>query len=281
MTIISFSEIYNYQTCERQYYYRYILNKVPHDMDDAPDTGIKGHRLFQHFYTLMSEGKSKQEALELTTARAAKEMLEGGTADGNLLKAWTLVSNYIEGNDFKYTAILIENRFLLPMSKLVSAPIVDAYGLHDVQIGFTPDIVFERNGGFKDVEDYKFIQKAWSAKKINRVPQVKLYQVFLEAMGYDISRSVLRFFNVKTGEITHKPYTLKEGERATLIHDFTRGVINVLTYKRNTYEAARTMNYNSCQFCKYELPCTLEAEGKSAEKTLKYLFKDGDYDYSK
>lgn len=277
-TIVSYSEIYKFQTCKRQYYYKHILGRTPLEMGDAPSTGTKGHKLLQHFYEFLSEGKNKEEALLLVTERATKDMLAEGFADSQLLKAWTLVDNYIRANEFTSEAVLIENRFLIPASILDNDPM-----LEDVQIGFTPDVVFKRKGDFYDVEDYKFIQRAWPNKKIDRLPQIKLYQIFLEHMGYDISRTILRFFNVTTGKLSHKAYTLNDAEREILTRDFMAGVKDVVQYKTgNTFDKApRTMNYGACQFCDYDFVCGLEAEGKDATKTLNSQYKDNTYDYTR
>lgn len=280
-TIVSYSEVYKWQTCHRQYYYNFILGKRPNDESEAIATGVKGHKLLQDFYRLMAEGKTKEEAHKITTRNAAKLLeLESFTSAKALLMAWTLVDNYIRATEFKAEAIIIENRFLLPVSAIDSDP-----ALSHVQIGFTPDVVFKRTGGFIDVEDSKFVQRAWSQKKINRFPQSKLYHVFLSRMGYKISRNQIRFFNVTTGKVSAKPYTLAKVEEDILIHDFMSAVKEMLRYREapeHTLEFAnRTMNYNACQFCDFEVPCSLEAEGKDASKTLKYFYKDSNYDYSR
>lgn len=275
---ISYSEVYKWDTCPRQYYYRFGRNLSPVDESPAMVTGTKGHKLLQSFYESYRDGNSKEEARTLTHKRAKGLMEAEGIADVGLLQAWTLVDNYIRGTDFTSQAILIENRFLLPFSILSKDP-NDAH----VQIGFTPDVVFERSGGFMDVEDSKFVQKAWPESKKLRFQQAKLYQIFLQEMGYNISRSSIRFFNLATGRIVQENYQLKPGEREILIRDFVGAVKEVVQYREQTAEVKtltrRTMNYTACQFCAFAIPCSIEAEGKSAEKTFKYFFKKSDYSY--
>lgn len=276
--VVSYSEIFKWQTCRRQYYYRFIMGLKPIEESDAIQTGVKGHQLLQNFYELLGMGHSKDEAHMLTTKSAMKLLNGKGLVDSNLIKAWTLVDNYIRDNDFTAKAVLIENRFLLPVASFYDDP-----SLSNVQIGFTPDVVFERNGRKIDVEDAKFVARAWSKSKKNRFQQIKLYQIFLECMGYDISRNVLRFFNVTTGEISVQNYTMSKEEERTLIHDFMEGVTEVVKFKTQAPEiiekAARTMNYTACQFCQFEYPCTLQAEGKDATNTLNTQFTKSDYDY--
>ena len=263
--IVSYSEIFKWQTCQRQYYYRYHLGYAP-VIDSGPmGLGIKGHKLLEVFYEALKSGLTKEESLKKTLETAEKIMREASITDLSILKAWTLVDNYIRANDFTTEIELIENRFLVPVSNFSDDPVMS-----DVQIGFTPDVVFRRNGGFLDIEDYKFTGRAWSQSKMNRFSQIKLYQIFLESMGYDISRTILRFFNTTTGKITIKPYTATAIEKETLIRDFLAGVREVVMYRKGSlhYLAPRTVNYTACQFCKFEFPCTLEAEGKDASRTL-------------
>lgn len=276
--IISYSEVSKWDTCQRQYYYRFIKNLSPLEESHAITTGVKGHKLLQSFYEEYRNGKTKEEALHLTRDRAKKLMESEKFADFDLLTAWTLVDNYIRGNTFPSETLLVENRFILPFAAIDDDPEFET-----LQIGFTPDVVFQRAGGFIDVEDSKFIQKAWSKPKLNRFSQAKLYQIFLQILGYNVSRSIIRFFNVKTGVITPQNYILEPGEDVILLRDFATGVKEVMRYRRSDPEtislARRTMNYSTCQFCAFEVPCTLEAENKSAEKTFKYFFKKSDYSY--
>jgi hypothetical protein len=279
-TIVSFSEVYKWQTCRRQYYYNYVLDRRPIEMSEAVTTGIKGHRLLQVFHEFLRDGKTKEEALKLTQEYATELIRGAGFSSKDLLLAWTLVDNYIRATDFTAEAVLVENRFLLPASALDTDP-----ALSHVLIGFTPDVVFERKGDKLDVEDYKFIQRAWPKSKVNRFPQLKLYQIFLGKMNYEISRSILRFFNVKTGIITAQNYILSPEEAKTLTQDFMEGVRELIQYKDGPVHvkemAPRTMNYGACQFCAFEYPCSLQAEGKSADKTLENMYVKSDYDYTK
>lgn len=282
--IISYSEIAKIQTCKRQWYYRFDLGLRPEHESDAVTTGTNGHKLLQNFYNLLEEGSSKEIALKVVTAQAVAALKEHQFSDGNLLKAWTLVDNYIRATDFVAKAVMVENRFLVPLTKLAEKYTVDIHGLHSVQVGFTPDLVLERSHKFLDVEDYKFIQRAWSQKKINRFAQLKVYQLLLEAMGYEISRTVLRTFNVTTGKITAYPYPMSHDEKEQVLSDFVEGIREVAEYRMKSLTQAvhhpRTMNNNACQFCDFELPCTLQAQGKSAERTLATQYIKSEYSYA-
>lgn len=277
--IISFSELSKWDTCHRQYYYSFGLNLRPLEESDPISTGLKGHWLLQIFYTAMQNGATQEEARKIVEKKAAELLDQNKFTD--LIKAWLLVDKYIKETDFTSEAVLVETRFQYPARFLSNDP-----RLSDVQIGFTPDVVFKRKGGFYDVEDSKFVGRAWSQKKLNRFPQAKLYQILLQRMNYNVSRSSIRFFNTATNKITVNNAELKPAETDNLISDFVDGMLEVIDYRDRwkpgyAYPLRRTMNYSACQYCAFEEPCTLEAQGKDASKTLKYQFKKSEYDYSK
>jgi len=280
VTIVSYSEVVKWQTCPRQYYYRFILGCAPTEESSAITTGIKGHKLLQYFYELMREGRTKEEALEIIQQKALELQQKSSFSDFSILPAWTLVDNYIRDTDFTHEAKMIENRFLFPVSRLDNSP-----DLAHVQIGFTPDLVIERKGKRLDIEDAKFVGRAWSAKKLERFPQTKLYQLFMEGMGYQISRTLIRFFNTTTAKMSIYPYVMEPAEKKILTRDFLTGVRAVLAYKEGPKKelalAPRTMNNNNCQGCSFSFPCNLEAKGKSAEKTLASQYIKSDYDYTR
>lgn len=281
-TIVSYSEVSKVQTCERQHHYRFNLGLSPIEESAAIMTGVKGHKLLQTFYELLKEGWDKEDARKHVHEQATKMSKNGNTIDFSLLKAWTLVDNFIREAVFTAEAILIENRFLVPANKLIGY--VEGLDLDNVQIGFTPDVVLQRKGNFIDIDDAKFVGRAWSQKKLNHFPQSKLYQLFMEAMGYTISRTQIRFFNTTTAAITTKSYVMKPAEKITLMHDFMQGVKRVVEIRnKNAYDQAlapRTMNYTACDYCPFDFPCTLEAEGKDATRTLESLYTVSKYDYN-
>lgn len=272
--IVSFSEVFKWDTCQKQYHYSFIQKLRPFETADAMLTGTKGHRLLQDFYSLLKEGKTKEVAQKEIQASASKILLEDGRFDGTLLKSWTLVDNFIRDTEFKAEVAEVENRFLIPLSMITPT-------LTDIQIGFTPDVVFKRTGDFYDVEDAKFVGRAWSKSKKEMFHQAKLYQIFLRRMGYNVSRSSVRFFNVKTGDISVDTAKLETGEEKELITDFVDAVTEVVNYRRTQpSRGRRTQNYTTCQYCPFQYPCYLERQGKDATKTLEANYMKSDYDYN-
>lgn len=284
--IISYSETLSWDSCPRNYYYQNVLGLVPNELSEPITTGTKGHQLLQSFYRALQTGADKEIAKEYVY-ESAKHLMESPFFDPNsmdLLKAWSLVNKYIDDTEFNTEIIEVENRFLIPMSFFTDNPF-----LSDVTIGFTPDVVFKRPGNFCTVEDSKFVGRAWSQKKLHRFPQAKLYGIFLCKMGYNVTRSSIRFFNTTKNTITDYGDTPTPQEQETLIRDFTATVQEIAEYRRMIKIAdpqlkgpRRTMNYNICDSCFFEQPCTMQAQGKNeqASRVLTHMFKENDYDYN-
>jgi hypothetical protein len=278
--IVSYSETLAWDSCPRQYHYQHDLKIIPVDLSDALSKGIKGHGLLQYFYQGLQDGLPVAEAKERVRIKAKQYLDVPGLNPemADLLVVWGLVNQFIDTTDFSsYEVAIVENRYLFPLNRFTDDPL-----LSDVQIGFTPDVVLKRKGGFYTVEDAKFIGRAWSQKKLNRFPQAKLYELFLNDMGYNVTRSSIRFFNTKTNKITVHGESMTPQEGEILKRDFVKTVREIVIYKAGIHheQTRRTMNYNNCQYCFFEQPCTAEAQGKDASKIIKHLFKRNDYDYS-
>jgi CRISPR/Cas system-associated exonuclease Cas4 (RecB family) len=276
--IISYSELTRWDTCRMQYHYGHMEKLVPLEVSEPIATGNAGHALLQKFYSLLGDNFNIKDAVKQVNDTANTLLLSNkfGATGTPLLTAWVMVQNYIQSTEFKAEAVIVENRFLFPLSDLTDIPEAS-----EIQIGFTPDVVFKRTGGFCDVEDSKFVGRAWSESKIKRFQQAKLYQIFLQRMGYNISRSQIRFFNTKTTKISVVPFELKAAEEKTLTREFVDACLEVAEYRNNPNRLTRrTMNNNTCQGCFYEHICTLEAQGIDATWAKRSMFMKSDYDYS-
>ncbi len=283
--IISYSELLTWDTCKKQYYYGFVKQLKAVEESEALTTGIRGHRLLQTFYTFLREGESLESAHKKTTASAAN-LLNDHKFDIPLVKAWALVDNYIREFVANKSIEIVENRYLLPVASLVDTENTWPW-LADVQVGFTPDVVFKRQGDFYDVEDAKFVGKAWSESKLNHFNQAKLYTIFLRKMGYNVSRSMVRFFNTQTHQIKAVQAVIQPGEEELLINDFVAAISDVVAFRllndtTKNLMARRTMNFNSCQFCFFNFPCMLERQGKpkDADRAFKSQYEKRTYDYN-
>jgi PD-(D/E)XK nuclease superfamily len=234
---------------------------------DAIDTGNFGHKLMEIFYRAIATGSTKEEALLRVRHTLPKHK------EPFMIRSWVLVENYVNDLDIKGTAVAIEESFVVETE-------------YEFNIGFTPDLIWWYNDKRLDVEDYKFVQRAWSPRKKARYTQLDVYRCLLLKHGLDVRKGILRFFNVTTGQVDLKEYTANPFRLERMYYEFITAAQTVHAFKNLHPEeqealAIRTLNYNTCQWCDFEYPCNLELDGKSAEKTLQTQFKDLDYGYER
>jgi hypothetical protein len=221
--------------------------------------------MLKTFYRSIQQGATREEAI-----KALKDEIDEVNID--ILRAWTLLEPYTRTCDLSAEILFVEEPFIVPVAEE-----------YEISIGFTPDVVLKRKGDMIDIEDWKFIVKAWTNKKINRYLQTRLYYLFMELLGYNISRSRLRMFNIDTGKMTYRDFPMTAEEKRILHRDFFTAALEVKQFKEQPvaaqYLAPRTFNNNNCAFCTFEYPCGLEAEGKDASKTLMTMYKGDPYGY--
>lgn len=278
---ISYSEISAWDVCQRQHYYSYTLGLVPTVLPEAINTGTNGHTLLQVFYSALKAGLSQEQAQAMMHTKAKQLVSASGFVDPTILTTIAIIDAYIKDYDSDAKVLFSETRIILPLSRLTDDPF-----FANVQVGFTPDVVFERKNGFCDVEDFKFVKRAWSDKKTKHFKQTKLYQIFLRTLGYDVSRGSIRFFNTTTGNVTVDNKNLTLAESLTLTKDFLETVREVVLRKRaikeGTYDpeaTRRTMFYINCDNCFFSDPCMLEAKGISPDLTFRLHYKKNEYSY--
>lgn len=267
MTIVSFSEVYAWQTCTRQFYYHYGLGLTPIEDKDSISKGTQGHRLLQNFYRGIQRGLSKEEALEEMRELFREEKTH------EFIEVWMMVEEYINTLKLEGEALLVEEAFVIPVA-----------GEYDLSIGFTPDLVWNQKGKKIIIEDYKFVGRMWAKSKLSRYTQIDLYNTFLSKMGYDVSKGILRFFNLTTYKFPHQTYTPSQVRLDNLYKEFVRSALEIQEFKNLPLDeqneiATRTINYTVCQWCSYVFPCNLELDGKDASRTLATQYKPNKYGY--
>lgn len=257
MTVVSYTMVVSWQTCKWEFFYRFGLGLAPAQESNSINIGVHGHKLLENFYRAIQNGMDRK------SARLAIQHQVAANPPAELLKAWVLVDNYIR-DELRLDGSVVK------CEEPIIAPVAPDF---DLSIGITPDLLWHRTNKWYDLEDYKFIGRAWSDKKKSRYMQLNLYNVILRKLGYPISKGVLRFFNVETGKTSYKVY---EPDQTTLDNIFKEFMVSAfevqeflnLSIPEQRERATRTLNYNICQFCSYEYPCTLELQGKDASKTL-------------
>lgn len=270
MTIVSYSEIYSFQTCMRQYYYANTLDLRPVNERGSLKKGISGHRMLQSYYDAVHIGKDKDDAMQ--------EVLDNLPTDlePEMLSAYALVNNFVQELDKeirKYEILYVEEPFLLRID-------------NGLTIGFTPDIVYKKDAEHI-IEDGKFISRMWPKNKLTRYTQLDIYNSLLRKLGIPISKGYIRFLNVETGRINKQLYNPDDERLKNIYDEFITLARKVKAFKDQPVAdqkigALRTLNYHAvCQGCDYVLPCDFELSGKDASKTLLTQYIASDYGYLK
>lgn len=289
MTVISYSEVNIFHTCSRRYFYQMGMGLAPISMGPAIETGVEGHTYLERFYKSLQAGKTQAASLKAMHNPDSK-------MTGEKLKAWMLANDYASKLDLKEGfPLMVEEKVIhKPDESILAFKDEDRghtyyggneyLGLDDLYIGFTPDLVWEYKNGRVEVEDYKFVQRAWPENKIAHYRQLSLYMAFLRERGIPVSRAVLRFFNATTNKISYQIYNPSDEELNILKSEFIRAALQVKAFKdlpvaEQRELAIRTLNYNTCQYCPFAYPCKLEGQGKSASKTLATQYTESEYGY--
>lgn len=274
MTVISYSEVAIYQQCTQRYYYHFGLGLKALDMGPAITTGIDGHKMLERYYKAVLEGKDQESAL-------AKMHNSVETMTAEKLKAWMLANSYAQEFSSKGKPLLVEEAIIFKPEESLSLGVL---GLDGLTVGFTPDLVWETKNGHIQVEDYKFVGRAWSKKKLAHYRQLNLYIVFLRALGYNVTEGILRFFNTTTNQSSSYSFKPTSRELEILKNDFVKEALKVREFRLQPVvemreAASRTLNYSTCSYCPFNYPCSLEAKGLSAQKTFATQYTENDYGY--
>jgi hypothetical protein len=263
---VSFSEVYAWQTCQQQFFYKHSLKLQPISTSSALKTGIDGHTLLKTFYTAIQDGHSKKEALSKVTD------LFNGKLTPETVIAFGLVENYIADLDLKGKAVIVDRPNYVEFPHL------------GITVAFTPDLLWHYASKRLDLEDYKFVGRLWSKPQLARYVQLDLYNALLRILGYRIGSSKLRFFNTTTKKVSHKTYDPTQTRLDNIMKEFLAIALKIAEYKslsldEQKEQTVRTFNYTTCRWCKFTFPCDLELDGKDATKTLLNEYVSSDYGY--
>jgi hypothetical protein len=271
-TVVSLSEVSTFQTCEQQWLYGYYFGYRSITPSYAIKAGVEGHKMLENFYKNFRDTDNIKQATDYMY-----EMLPADKKTPPVVRAFMLVKNYIdtefaaEAKD--YESLHVEKKFFVPVSD-------------NLIMALQPDLTKVYKKRRKLLEDYKFTGKAWSQKQLTQHKQLDVYDALLEDAGEPVDRSLLRFFNHETMKMTvfNKPVNRERRDR--IKKHVIRVAERIAKIKRLSPEEIRervspTMNYMTCKFCPFVFPCSLELEGKSAEKTFQMEYtKEHGYGYT-
>jgi hypothetical protein len=260
--IVSGSELATFNECEMQHHYKYVKGYNPNSESIAIMTGNFGHDNQEQFFKSIESGKTKEEALNAITPIANNEFG---------LKAASL--SYRFCSDFNVDSgkpVIIEKKMIVPLTE-------------DIDIGFTPDLLWEYNSGEMKLFDWKFTGRTWSEKAAQMHYQLPSYVGHLNrTFGYKITHINYVFFNTKSAEAKYKiqSFRVNDTEVDSIVDDQIKAADRLGATE--PYDVFRINHKNICDYCVFQFPCSLERKGKDATETWKLMFntKSTGYGYS-
>ena len=280
--IVSNSDIYSFQKCERKFYYERVLQLRPKEYPEAMEIGTFGHKLMEEFFTVILNGGSYEDAAAATGQHLIAEI------------------NRPERTKIYRHVLAFGAYFLEQPWKLVA---LEEKGSHPVapgrEFGFTPDLILEWTMGPKRgqlaVMDFKFTGQYWNDKQINMFQQVPKYIAYKnDRDGTNIRMggvvmlntratakdSGTKLFLVKWVPITKKKLDVIRYENEILVE-------RVAPFFKMPPENAerlvvRTVDHYQCKLCWFaDDLCPMDLNGQDTSRVIERNYILNDYGYGR
>lgn len=280
--IVSNSDIYSYQKCERRFYYERILELRPKEYPSAMEIGTFGHKLMEEFFTVLLEGGTYEDAAHATGQHLIAEI------------------NHPERTKIYRHVLAFGAYFLQQPWKLIA---IEEKGNHPVapgrEFGFTPDLIIEFTQGPKRgqqaVMDYKFTGQYWNDRQLNTFQQIPKYIIYKnERDGTNIRTGGVVMLNTRAAEnatgqqlflIKWVPITKKKLE--TIKYENEILVERVAPFFAMPPENAerlvvRTVDHYNCKMCWFaDDLCPMDMDGRDTSRVIERNYIKNDYGYNK
>ena len=270
---VSYSEMQMYSRCRREFYYNAITGRRPVKRSHAMSRGTYGHECLKFFWQAIKKGATAGEAIEYMNSELKAKypsndvpLIQGYTDAYNYLQTYVIPNGEVPPADKLHT-IVVEEPMQYPISP-------------GLAIGFTADLLVDGR-----LEDSKFIGRMWSEKKTTHYNQIYLYAKLLQLLGYEVNELFIKFIK-NDGEIRRKKQEMRQRRLDNVYNQAVTLAHEIAEFKRQypdwqSENAVRTFNNDTCTYCAYAFPCSLEADGKSARHTWENEYETNKYGYEK
>jgi hypothetical protein len=271
---ISNSEVESFSDCQLKHYFRHRLNLVQRKLPTALATGIFGHEILAHFYTMKSEGREQSqinsECMDLIDEISLREDLDPEVEDGIRTAIFPF---------FKMKNLPHENWEILDIEK--NYEVRNLPGADSHFFGFTLDLlVKEKDTGEVALVDHKFVYDFWTMNKIAVANQPRKYKWALNQLGIPVTKFYIqqlrtrklksptiddryRLTAVETSSAEDENFMWEHIKTANEIAEFWN-----LPQQIHREKLRRAFNYSSCKSCELVNVCTTQMRGESAKKLL-------------
>jgi len=237
VTFLSYSQINTFETCPRQYRFRYI-QRIPTPPSAAATFGSSMHQALRDFYQEIKEGKklSKKDLLGLLEVNWSPQGYASKSHEERMKKqGQRMLTDFYKKFDSKVIPKDLEQPFVIKVSP-------------KLKIGGRIDRVDEKKGEL-EIMDYK-TGKAMEQKKIDQSLQMTVYALAATDKGIYGKKPeeiVLTFYFLDTGEKKSTKRTADQLEQAK-----KELVDKAKEVEESGFEPKPS---NMCEFCDFKLLC--------------------------
>jgi len=271
MRFISNSETTTWLTCQRKYYFEYILDLEPKKFSDAINNGILYHACLENYYASKSLGHSEVECRQIGLEPVLIAMQREDNDIVSMGKVHALLNAYWDHymiDDERYEVYAVETKLKAELSE-------------DFALVGTVDLIW------KDTEtdkyymvDHKSSYNFWSDEQSEIAAQFVKYVVLGREAGLDVAGVIvnqLRTRDLKPGnELFRRTYVRPTEAK---VRDVTRQHINA---SANIVEARENLSpeefipvFNKfiCANCPFLSLCDTMSNGSNIDYAIQQDFK--------
>lgn len=282
MRRISNSEVSTWLTCQRKYYYEFILNLEPKQANGALGKGTLFHSALASYYDILKAGEPHHKAV----AEARKMLLIETAMSNYSLDTVMEVDRLLKGywayymGDPDWEILEVEANYDLPITDNFEYSLrLDLY-------------VRSRSTGAYILVDHKTTYDFWSQDDLDLNPQFPKYIASMRANGKQVDYAILnqvrsRALKNPSPEQLFKRAVCKPSlakvqtalrEQVLVSQEITR--YRELPLAVQAANSTRILNKAVCKWCNVKSLCLSEYDGGDITYQIEYDFKQRTYGYN-
>lgn len=271
MVTISHSEVEALLSCQRKWFYGYVLGIERVKYSTAQSLGILGHEALDIFYTAIREGKSYEVANDLAKTHVLSSMSEDNLDVmrdlGRILGYHMSVKPFAD-----YEILATEKEFVLEIEP-------------GVGYSFVVDMIVRDKRERIGIVDNKFVYDFFTQTVLNVLPQIPKYMAALRAMGKPADYGMyheLRYRTTKNAVPENMVQIVNMLMTDTrIIRSFEEQLIateRILELKQKPQEelsriSLRVGNGMVCKTCSFNSICSAELSGTNPQLVVNTEYK--------
>lgn len=191
--IVSHSEIQDYLSCPRKWFYGYVQKIEPDKLTPGITRGTEGHAVIETFLRAIIDGYDTDGALARAELKF-DEIHDPDLDDQYHMPLHDILFDWYFPNEpyvrFGWQPLTVEFKKTILLDD-------------DLEYGFTADAVFYDNQDRMVLVDHKFLGDFYSDIAAETSPQLVRYAGALQALGYDIERAEYDMVRTKSLAKSH------------------------------------------------------------------------------